>query len=109
MTPTAESGSSLVIAEHLIERGTRLVISGEIDASSVEEFTRALTTIVGRGRGDVELDMSGVTFVDSQGLRALVTAHQTGATLPSFAIVEMSPVVRRLLELTGLDLVFAIE
>jgi len=78
LTPTADSESGLVLVEHPIEGGVRLVVSGEIDQATVDEFRRALTTIVGRGDGDVELDMRGVTFVDSQGLRALVTARQIG-------------------------------
>ena len=56
--------------------------------------------------GDVELDCSGLTFLDASGLRVLVAAHSDcearGAML---TIVDPSRCVVRLLALTGLDAV----
>ncbi|RPI11998.1 MAG: anti-sigma factor antagonist [Actinobacteria bacterium] len=55
---------------------------------------------------DVELDCSGLTFIDASGLRVLVAAHcdceARGAML---TIVDPSKCVVRLLALTGLDAV----
>jgi anti-anti-sigma factor len=52
--------------------------------------------------GDIELDCSGLTFVDAAGVNMFVELHQMcaarGATL---TLVNPSPCVTRLLELTG--------
>jgi len=56
--------------------------------------------------GDVELDCSGLTFLDASGLRVLVAAHRDcqarGAML---TIVDPARCVVRLLASTGLDAV----
>jgi anti-anti-sigma factor len=56
---------------------------------------------------DLVLDLSGLTFVDSQGVNLLVNVHrvlqQAGASL---TISRPSPAVRNILELTGVDTYF---
>jgi anti-anti-sigma factor len=80
-------------------------LSGEFDLAAV---------VVGRGLldvdGDVELECSGLTFIDASGLRLLVAVHRRcddrGGTL---AIVDPAPCVVRLLALTGLDSVLTVR
>lgn len=80
-----------------------LRVAGEIDASSVRVLADHLEPLP-EGRGEVLLDLAEVTFVDSSGLRVLIDAHQRaergGRRL---VLVEPSPVVRRLLDISGLD------
>jgi anti-sigma B factor antagonist len=84
-----------------------LVVAGEIDAHSCTSLDAAIVEIDG---GDVSLELSGVTFIDSSGLRILVDHHfrlaETGDTL---AIVRPSRPVRRLLEIAGLDSQFHVD
>jgi len=90
-------GSSLVISP--TEGG--LSLSGEIDAHTAPRVADALA---GTGSTVVDVDMSGVEFVDSSGLRVLVEAHQrlesSGGVL---RLVDASPAVRRLLQISGID------
>ena len=77
-----------------------IVASGEIDAHTAPSLAAAID-----GAGpDVALDLSGVEFVDSSGLRVLIDAHQrldeAGGAL---RIVSPSDPVRRLLEISGVD------
>ena len=74
---------------------------GELDLACAEGFGEELATAVMEGSGESFLiDLSGVTFMDSAGLRALVKALE----LPSGKdlIVQSSPQVFRLLHLANL-------
>jgi anti-sigma B factor antagonist len=51
----------------------RLALSGEIDAHTAPTVREAL--LDGEGCGDVRVDVSEVTFIDSSGLRAVLEAH----------------------------------
>jgi anti-sigma B factor antagonist len=82
-------------------RDDLLVLAGELDAHSAGAAERALASL--DGEGDVRVDVAGVTFVDSSGLRVLLDAHQAlesdGRRL---VLVSPSRAVARLIELAGL-------
>lgn len=84
-------------------------LEGEIDLSAVEEFEPTLQSYMSNGPAYVVLDMAGVTFIDSTGLRLLLRIKQRveQKAIGSLLLGEMSPPVRRLLDLTGLTDVFA--
>ena len=51
----------------------------------------------------VHLNLAGVTFMDSSGLHVLLSSQRRADLLGSeFSVVESSPQVRRLLEISGL-------
>ena len=85
-----------------VEASSRAVVRlhGELDLAGVPRLLSALACL----DGDVELDCSGVDFIDAAGLGAFVRAHQRceerGAQL---VVVEPSPVVVRLLQMVELD------
>lgn|SRR5262245_34155957 len=60
--------------------------------------------------GDVDVDCSGLAFIDSSGLQVLVEAHTAcasqGATL---VLVGPPDCVRRLLAMTGLQALFRVR
>ena len=77
-----------------------LRLAGEIDAHTAPD----LATAIGGLSGDVELDLSGVDFVDSSGLRVLIDAHQSVAGRgDELRLAQPSDAVRRLLEISGVD------
>lgn len=80
----------------------RLVVSGEVDAHSAPTLEAHLADQP--SDRPLRLDLAGVTFMDSSGLRVLIDAHQraTEADHP-MTIVRPSRVVTRLLEISGLD------
>ena len=89
------------------ERGRTIArVSGEIDAATCDSLSDALNEAI-EGDGDVELDVSGVTFIDSSGLRALVIAQQQLGDHRHFVVRGADPRFRRLLRITGLDEIFA--
>lgn len=93
------------------ERSTRLQIerneatlkvTGEIDAHSAPELHAALAE--GHDGGDTVVDMAGVDFIDSSGLRVLLEAHAAAeAEGRQLIIAEASLAVKRLVEISGLD------
>ena len=86
--------------------GNRLLVRGEIDASTAPILGRALDTI----DGDVILDLSETDFVDSSGLRVLVQYHQAFAARDaSMVIADPSSPVERVFELSSLDEFFDIR
>jgi anti-anti-sigma factor len=108
--------SSDHLALHLVHRGGELVVElvGEIDvatASMVETaLGDALTADTTEHLSAIRIDLSRVTFLDSTGLSALVTAKNLAAKADvSMTVVDPSRVARRVLELTGLSARFRVE
>lgn len=85
-----------------------VAVRGDIDMSTADKVWSCLEVAIGRGV-PVVLDLQHTTFMDSTGLSAVVRA--TRATGQERAIVLRSPrpIVRRVLELSGLDQVVTIE
>ncbi|HSM66544.1 MAG TPA: STAS domain-containing protein [Ilumatobacteraceae bacterium] len=84
-----------------------LVVAGEIDAHSCNSLDAAIAET---GGSHIRLELSGVTFIDSSGLRVLVDHHHRLAESGDrLAIVRPSRPVQRLLEIAGLDGQFHID
>ena len=76
-------------------------VVGEIDAHTAPSLAAA---IAGDGRSDLLLDMAGVEFVDSSGLRVLIDAHQQALEQGnSLTLASPSDAVRRLLDISGVE------
>jgi anti-anti-sigma factor len=71
------------------ERGGRLVvlIRGELDIATAPELEEAISDGFDAGH-DVVLDLRELEFMDSSGLRVLVSAHRRSQTGPRFEIVR---------------------
>jgi anti-sigma B factor antagonist len=82
-------------------------LDGPIDLASAPDIERMLTLRVATAEDAVALDLSGTEFMDSSGLSMLVRlrqkAHARGLAL---VLVDPSPAVRRLLEITRVDRLF---
>lgn len=74
---------------------------GEIDVSTAAMFRRRIMALP---HAVVRVDLSRVRFIDSSGLRVLLSAHGELASLGRrLEVISPSLSVRRLLELTALD------
>ena len=82
------------------ERAFRLV--GELDLATVQILVSRLGTIA-EDEGDVELDASELTFMDSSGLHGLVTIARKLSGHGRLIIQHATPFVRNVLVITGLD------
>ena len=89
---------------------TRVIVTarGELDIETVPHLRTALDELSAVGWENVVLDLRELTFIDSTGLSLLLEADRAARrTGRSFAIVDGSPAVARLLELVGLTAHFA--
>ncbi len=90
-------------AEASVADGTaRLVLSGELDLNGVDPVTAELERLAAQDVTTVLVDASGLTFLDSSGLRALLAGREklkaAGATMQ---VVDASTAVTRVLDMTG--------
>ena len=106
------SESQVSPTEPLVVRSKReddtLIVEavGEIDAHTCERLEAALAG-AGMAPGPVVLDLSGVGFIDSSGLRVLVNAHRARETLDHGLVLRgLSPPIQRLFDVTGLTDLF---
>lgn len=93
--------NGLRVVVRMVADATIIGLDGEIDLATAEIFTDAVAEA--GGDGPVVADLSGVTFMDSSGMRSLFEAERlTTECGRRFAIAYPSPPVARLLELTDL-------
>lgn len=86
-----------------------LDVAGEIDMASADEFRDRLLECLQRS-DSLEVDLGGLTFIDSSGLAALVRLRTEAEILgKDVALVNVSSPTARLLELTGLQGLFDAE
>jgi anti-anti-sigma factor len=72
--------------------------------AGAQELEAAITRLCTAGALEIELDLRGLTFIDSQGLRAILAARETcvGHRAEYFLIPGDHPAQRRLFEVTGM-------
>jgi anti-sigma B factor antagonist len=96
--------SSLALLRVTIERRDEACLiraTGELDRSTADRLSSALDAARADGVTTL-LDLSGVSFIDSAGLRVLLrSARAVDAHHWAWFIVRASSVVRRLVELSG--------
>ena len=85
---------------------TVIAVAGDIDLSTVSDFSDALQAGVRRPNTDVLVDMQDLTFIDANGLGALIQAHHSlrGQEGGRILIRNVPPSARRLFELTDVQL-----
>jgi anti-anti-sigma factor len=86
------------------QRGwTILVFSGELDFSHMDAARKALVGLVPPRHGGLALDLRGLTFMDTCGVRLVLQAlHRAEACDAQFALIEGSFEIQRVLDLVGL-------
>jgi anti-sigma B factor antagonist len=79
-------------------------LGGEVDLAAAPRVESAIDEALAAEEGvDITIDLDGVTFLDSTGLRVLMAAHARCASEGrSLTLVNPSTAVSRILEITGL-------
>jgi anti-sigma B factor antagonist len=85
------------------ERGwTILSVKGEIDIATAGTLDEAVEQAITDGRTRIAVDLEGVSFMDSTGLRTLIVAHRRLVDIEgTLAVIPGSGPIRRLLEVAG--------
>jgi stage II sporulation protein AA (anti-sigma F factor antagonist) len=80
----------------------RVTLGGELDLDRAGALADELSGLAGQGASHVVVDVQGLSFIDSSGLRALLSARdlleRENATIE---LVNLSPAVERVLDMTG--------
>lgn len=101
-------GTSLALLASRVGHRFVLAATGEIDIASAGALRQALASAAESGAAEIWLDLSGVEFMDSTGLTALVDA-QLRLTSRRFAVICPEGPVRRVMSLAGIDRVIAVH
>ena len=87
---------------------SRLRVAGEVDIASVEDLLTEARGCLDGPATLLEVDLGGVTFIDSSGLGALVQIRTAAADRGKrMELTDVPPSVSRLIDLTGLNAVFS--
>ncbi len=83
---------------------TVLVLQGDLDGDFVEMFRKAITEAVARQKKGIALDMTSVSFIDSQGLEQLLWARDyCNENKCQLRLAGLDENCRKILEITRLD------
>lgn len=86
---------------------------GRIDHETADAFAAALEPHLARCKADAPalvIDMSGIDYVSSVGLRALmVAAKQAEAQAGRIALAALTPMVSEVFEISRFDMVFKVH
>lgn len=81
-----------------------VVLTGELDLSTIQKVEQELARIEAEGPATVALDLSKLTFLDSSGLRVIVSADQRARRENRrFVVVRGPETVQRVFSITRLD------
>lgn len=85
-----------------------VTLSGELDAHTAARLRTLLAEQLLAGPGNLVLDMSGLSFIDSAGLASLIAADKgTRRAGMRLVLAAPQPPVRKVLALTGIDAVLS--
>ena len=88
---------------------TVLLLKGEIDLHVFPETTASLDAVIEKKPRHLVVDVSGVTYIDSAGLAALILAMQkVEAYGGKFSLAGFQTTVRSIFKMSRLDHVFEI-
>ncbi len=82
--------------------GATLELAGEVDLACVDDLAARLDAVIDTRTGTIAVDLSRVTFLDSSGLKSLVSAHRRlQAEGRRLTVRAPSAAVFRVLQLSG--------
>jgi anti-anti-sigma factor len=90
-----------------LNRVDLVALGGRIDSSTAPDLEKALQGIIDEGRYRIVLSMKDVTFTSSACLRAMIGAlKQVKQHRGDVRLSEVTPHIKEVLELAGLDQLF---
>ena len=93
------------------ERGSAMILSpiGRIDESTADAFKEYLVEAVQSGPKTAVIDLSGIAYMSSRGLRALTLAQRAGnESGTTIVLASPSGTMREILAISRYDMVFRV-
>ena len=103
--PAADGGPEPLLSVEVRPDRDAVIVAprGELDLSTVALVEREVRELQERGFARVVLDLRGLTFIDSTGLRLLIRLDDDArARRHTLTLIDRDGPARHLLELTGL-------
>ena len=89
---------------------TLVVPQGDLDMGTADHVKRMLTELIAKGQSKLVMDLTGVSYVDSSGLGALVAAmKQARAVGGNLKLCGLQDDVRSIFEMARLIKVMAVH
>jgi anti-sigma B factor antagonist len=88
---------------------TYLSVTGEVDLAVADDLREAGIAALTPLAGTLRIDLSGVTFMDSTGLSALIAINQAAGDNHTVVLDRPSSRVCRVLEVSGLNRVLRVN
>jgi anti-anti-sigma factor len=80
------------------------VIRGELDAATTDAALEYVTQVMARSSGPVEIDLTGLSFCDARGLRALAGMAARARTAGrQLRLTGTRPSITKIMRITGMD------
>ena len=106
--PAADPAPRFTVAAAHDERGQTVRLVCDLDVDAAPLLRRWLDTFEAAGPV-VELDMSGLTFLDSTGIGCLYKLHHKVTDAGGIVVAPRPPApIRRILEISGINRVIAL-
>jgi anti-anti-sigma factor len=81
----------------------RIAVEGELDLATADDLERELLRVEASAAQVILVDLSGLSFIDSTGVRLLLSAHaRSRADGNRLALLRGPAAVQRVFELTGI-------
>jgi len=93
-----------------IENVPIVSVSGRIDAATYKDLESILNGLIDQNKSEIVLDLEGVTYISSVGLRVLLAAQKkVRQKMGGVKLVSLQPFVREVFEMTGFNKLFTIH
>jgi anti-anti-sigma factor len=94
-----------IVITHTGERSD-IRVEGRIDSLTADRFQKAVLDEVGKGARTIRMDASGVSYISSMGLRALLICHKhLSSHGGSFKIDKISSQAMQIIFMAGMDVI----
>jgi len=101
---------SMEINQTCIDNVPIVSVSGRIDAATYKELESILSDLIDQNKSEIVLDLEGVTYISSVGLRVLLAAQKkVRPKNGGVKLVSLQPFVREVFEMTGFNRLFTIH
>ncbi|MFG1421846.1 STAS domain-containing protein [Roseixanthobacter liquoris] len=87
-----------------------LKVAGRLDTPNAKPFEASLLEVVGTTSGGIVVDLAGVVYVSSSGLRALLVAGKAMRTAKrKLSLRSLQPQIREVFDISGFSTLFEIS
>ena len=101
--------SDLSISVESFKRVDLVTLAGRIDSISASQLERELKSLLDNGRYKIVLELSGVSYLSSAGLRVMVSAvRESKKHRGDVRLANVSGRVAEVLKLAGLNAIFQV-